>query len=61
MALKLPLLNVSSADLGITVPGLTKIEWTDVKEKSKLREGSFGEVYSARINDKLVIVQGKEY
>ena len=57
MALKLPLLNVSSADLGITVPGLTKIEWTDVKEKSKLGEGSFREVYSARINDKLVVVK----
>ena len=46
---------MSSADLGITVPGLTKIEWTDLKEKSKL--GSFEEVYSARINDKLVVVK----
>ncbi len=40
---------MSSADLGITVPGLTKIEWTDLKEKSKLGEGSFEEVYSANL------------
>ena len=48
---------MSSADLGVTVPGLTKIEWTGLKEKSKLGEGSFEEVYSARINDKLVVVK----
>ena len=45
MALKLPVLNVnSSSDVGITVPGLTQIEWTDVTERSKLGEGSVGEV-----------------
>ena len=48
MALKLPLLNVSSADLGITVPGLTKIELTDCKRKVRTR---------GRINDKLVVVK----
>ncbi len=42
MALKLPLLNVSSADLGITVPGLTKDEWTDVKESSNSEKAVLG-------------------
>ena len=58
MALKLPVLNVnSSSDVGITVPGLTQIEWTDVTERSKLGEGSVGEVYSTKINDKRVVVK----
>ena len=58
MALKLPVLNVnSSSDVGITVPGLTQIEWTDVPERSKLGEGSVGEVYSAKIYDKRVVVK----
>ena len=58
MALKLPVLNVnSSSDVGITVPGLTQIEWTNVTERSKLGEGSVGEVYSAKINDKRVVVK----
>ncbi|CAB4038731.1 Leucine rich repeat containing, partial [Paramuricea clavata] len=49
--------SYGSPDVGMTVPGLTQIEWTNVTEKSKLGEGSFGEVYSAKINDKLVIVK----
>ena len=57
MAFKLPILNVSSSDSGIIIPGLTKIEWSDVTEKSKLGEGSFGEVYSARVQDKVVVVK----
>ena len=57
MAFKLPVLNVSSSDSGITIPGLTKIEWSDVTEKCKLGEGSFGEVYSARVQNKVVVVK----
>ena len=57
MAFKLPVLNVSSSDSGITVPGLTKIGWSDVTEKCKLEEGSFGEVYSARVQNKVVVVK----
>ena len=54
MAFELPILNVSSSDSGITIPGLTKIELSDVTEKCKLGEGSFGEVYSARVQNIMV-------
>ena len=46
MALKLPVLKVSTADLGFKIPGLTQIKWTDVLnlDKVKIGEGSFDDV-----------------
>ena len=56
-ASKLPVLKVSCEEVDLSIPGLTQIQWGDLLDKSKLGEGSFGEVFLAKIKDELVVVK----
>ena len=61
MAFKLPVLKAPSpSSEGILIDGIKQIPWTDVKEKSKIGGGSFGDVSLAIVKDKLVVVKKLE-
>lgn len=53
----MPVLEVGTPNVGIVVPGLTLFQWTDVVDKCRLGEGSFGDVYSAKFKGKSVVIK----
>lgn len=57
MACKLPVLERASSKEGVVVPDLPSFQWTEVLEKRRLGEGSFGDVFSGEFNGRTVVVK----
>lgn len=57
MACKLPILERKSSNEDVFVSGLSNFQWTEILEKRKLGDGSFGDVFSGQFNGRTVVVK----
>jgi hypothetical protein len=46
MAYKLPVLLRESSEANVSIPNLASFQWEDVKDKHRLCEGSYSDVFS---------------
>ena len=57
MACKLPILERKSSNKDGFVSGLSNFQWTEILEKHKLGDGSFGDVLLGQFNGQTVVVK----